>query len=105
MPLCLRDHWVNSDHVDPHLLDEEVLLLDALHEGLLVFLLPFLRLHFLTFVLSGGLTSLLFPQKFLLHLGFFLQLDQFLFFILEGLTKEPGSIGLRNQFLRLLLVL
>ena len=21
MALCLRDHWINADHIDPHLLD------------------------------------------------------------------------------------
>ena len=103
--LGLRNHWVNSDHIDPHLLDLEVLFLHALHENLLVLLLPFLGLYFLTFILSRRLTSLLFPQKFLLILRFLFQLNKFLLFILEGLTKKPISIGLGNQFLGLLLVL
>ena len=68
MAFCLRNHWVDSNHIDPHLLDLEVLFLDTLKKRLLVLLLPFLGLYFLTFVLSRGLASLLFPQKFLLHL-------------------------------------
>lgn len=75
MALRLRDHRVNADHVDSHLLDEEVLFLDTLHEDLLLPLLPFLGLQFLTLVLARSLTSLLLPQEFLLLLALLLELD------------------------------
>ena len=91
LDLLIVEVRVQLDGVDPHLLDQEVLLLDPLKQALLLSFLPLLGLADLAgFFLSQLLVSL--------------PLYKLLLSILDGLPQQLVLLRLGNQLLRLLIV-